>query len=129
MADPLSELQPLFAAERERRLNSLEEAARRVGSVPPGAPRRALLDAMARDAHALKGVAAIETRRTLGDLVSALESRIEQQRNTPSAPGREETLVTAVAAIRRCLAPPAPDAGARRASTSSRPLAPGGRPG
>lgn len=99
--DPLASLAPLFAAERERRIGALEAAARSLARVRGGRARAALLEAMARDAHALKGAAALETRGQLADLVNAFEEQLGPRSRALADPGHWAALLSTLAAIRQ----------------------------
>lgn len=99
--DPLASLGPLFTAERERLVGALEAAARSLPGARGGRARAALFEAMARDAHTLKGVAALETRGQLADLVAAFEDQLEMSADVQGDRSLQALLLSTLEAIRQ----------------------------
>ena len=59
------------------------------------------MEAMARDAHALKGAAALETRGQLADLVTAFEGQLEMSADVKVNRSRQAALLSTLEEIRR----------------------------
>lgn len=75
--DVFAGLEQLFAAQRERRLDSMESAAHTLADAHTPMDRVRAITILARDAHSLKGAAQIEARQELADLTVALERRLD----------------------------------------------------
>lgn len=98
--DVFAGLEPLFAAERERRLDSMESTVHALADAQTPTDRIRAITILARDAHSLKGAAQMEARQELCDLTDALERRLDDLAAQQAGSAAVDLLLRTVSTLR-----------------------------
>ncbi len=98
--DVLPDLAPLFAAEREKRLNSMERAVHQLAAAGTDSARARAVSSICGDAHSLKGAAQMEARLELCELTTALERQLDYIGSREVHPPDVDLLLRTVGTLR-----------------------------